>query len=690
MGNKHVNTNRLIHQKSPYLLQHAHNPVDWYAWEEEAFQAAHLQNKPIFLSIGYATCHWCHVMARECFEDTELAQLLNETFINIKVDREELPEVDSLYMEFAQSMMSGAIGWPLNIILTPDLQPFFAATYLPAHSQQGLIGLHELIMRIRDVWHGEERETVISQAEKIVDVFGQNITIKGDILPDKELVDEVAELLFKIADPVYGGMKGAPKFPIGYQSTFMMCYSYTMNDSRAMFLAERTLDMMHRGGIYDHLGGGFSRYSVDENWLVPHFEKMLYDNALLAQCYFEAWQMTKKTLYQEVCQEILNYILRDMTFSQGGFYSAEDAESEKKEGYFYTWTPKEIKHILGEKEGVLFCEFFNVTEEGNFEGRNILHMLASIDEFAEKKAVNAKQLGTYLNTQRQLLWKAREKRTHPFKDDKIITSWNGLMIHSMALAGSGLKEPRYIEAAFRAAKLIKTHLWKNGRLLRRWRDGEGAFIGVLDDYASMIRASLTLFEIEGEAQWLEWAIEMTKILESNFKGKDGAFFQLDSTDKTVILRKGQFSDGAEPSGNALHTENLLRLYQLTNDSQYLSQAEDVMKAIGASLENYAAGFCYHMININRYFDRKVPTIVIALNELEDHEEQLRDLLYSEFIPHKVLIWRHIGDEKLFNVLPFTKEQAPINGQTTLYICNQGVCKKPITNFFEMADVIHKL
>lgn len=409
MMQRHLYTNRLIKQKSPYLLQHAHNPVDWYPWGQEAFALASENDKPIFLSIGYATCHWCHVMEKECFENLKVAQLMNEAFVNIKVDREELPEVDSLYMEFAQSMMAGSAGWPLNLILTPDLKPFFAATYLPPTSSHGLMGLSELIMRISEVWQGEERENVVEQASKIVEVFSETIHSKGNQLPEKEHIEDASDILFKMADPIYGGMKGTPKFPIGYQTNFMLRYSATKKDGRAVFLVERTLDMMHRGGIYDHLGGGFSRYSVDEKWLVPHFEKMLYDNALLIESYVEAWQLTKKPLYRQICEDIIQYILRDMSHADGGFYSAEDADSEGHEGWFYTWTLEEVQKILGVRESALFCEFYDITSEGNFEGRNILNTPLRLEEFAEKHQKDVEELLSQFLDQKHRLWKEREK-----------------------------------------------------------------------------------------------------------------------------------------------------------------------------------------------------------------------------------------------------------------------------------------
>lgn len=690
MTDRNLYTNRLIRQKSPYLIQHAHNPVDWYPWGPEAFQAARDQDKPIFLSLGYATCHWCHVMERESFENLEVAQLMNETFINIKVDREELPEVDSLYMEFAQSMMAGAAGWPLNVILTPELQPFFAATYLPPKANHGLTGLVELIERIREVWKGEERERVMEQAERIVEAFADNVHLHGEIIPEKEKIHELADNLFKMADPAYGGIKGVPKFPIGYQWNFMLQYAAMADDSRPLFLTERTLDMMQRGGIYDHLGGGFSRYSVDEKWLVPHFEKMLYDNALLAYSYLEAWQVTQKPFYRQVCEEILNYVLRDMTHPDGGFYSAEDADSEGHEGYFYTWTYDEIREILGADESGFFLEFYKITPEGNFEGRNILNTPQRLEEFALKRGVEAQELADLFARQREILWKVRERRVHPSKDDKILSSWNGLMIFSLAEAGAAFDNKIYLNAAVKAATFIRDHLWKDGHLLRRWRDNEGLYTAGLDEYAFLIRGLLSLFETDQGTEWLEWAIVMTDILNHQFKSEGGAYYQTDGQDQNILLRKSLFSDGAEPSGNAVHCENLLRLYQLTFDEKYLLQAEDVFKAVQKFIENYSPGYCFHMMNLIRYYDQQAITAVIALNEKEHYHDELRQLFYHVYLPHRMIIWNHYDDHKLKEIIPFLANQRPINGKTTLYLCHKGACEKPLTELSEMITALHNL
>jgi uncharacterized protein YyaL (SSP411 family) len=690
MIQRHQYTNRLVHEKSPYLLQHAHNPVDWYPWGEKAFAAAKEQDKPIFLSIGYATCHWCHIMEKESFEDIEVAELLNETFINIKVDREELPEIDSLYMEFAQSMMIGAAGWPLNIILTPNLQPFFAATYMPSRTSQGMMGLIDLAHRILEVWEGGERERIIIQAEKIVEVFSESVHTKGDQLPDKSQINDTIEFLFKMVDPVYGGMKSVPKFPIPYQMNLLMTYSSTANESRGLFIAEKTLDMINRGGIYDHLGGGFSRYSVDEQWLVPHFEKMLYDNALLIHAYLEAWRLTKKNLYKQVCFETCDYILKEMTHPEGGFYSAQDADSEGHEGLFYIWTLEEVKSLLGEKESNLFCEFFDITEAGNFEGRNILHTQERIEEFAMKRGLDRVNFEKKIMYQKHLLLEERKKRVEPIKDDKVLSSWNGLMIHAMVEAGCALQEPKYREAGVKAARFIKERLWKEGCLLRRWRDGEANFQGGLDEYAFLIRGVLTLFEAGYGVEWLDWALEMTQILSFKYKAIEGGFYQTDGLDSSIILRKCQFSDGAEPSGNAIHCENLLRLYQFICDPIFLQEAEDILRAVKKYFDTYPTGYSYHIMNMIRYFDRKAPTIVIALNHKRELEDQIKEALFSHFIPHKAIIWRGEKDQELFNFLPFVREQPPHNKKTTFYICHNGVCEKPLTDLEDIKRAIQNI
>ena len=687
MSEKHSFTNRLIKEKSPYLLQHAHNPVDWYSWGEEAISAARAENKPIFLSIGYATCHWCHTMESESFENPHIGELMNETFINIKVDREELPEVDALYMEFAQGMMAGASGWPLNVILTPTLEPFFAATYLPPTTREGLMGLTELVHHIRELWDGGEREKIEYQASKIVEFFAENFEIAGKDMPEKKQMQELAELYFKIADPIYGGLKGAPKFPVGYQYNFLLTCSLILNDSRALFLVERTLDMMHRGGIYDHIGGGFSRYSIDERWLIPHFEKMLYDNALLSEAYTNAWRYTKKTIYKEVACDVLNYILRDMTHPEGGFFSAEDADSEGHEGLFYVWKYQELESALGKTRMKNFAEYFGVTKEGNFEGANVLHIPLGLQGFATKHFYDVNRLEMELNEDRKKLFNIRNKREHPLKDDKILTSWNGLMAHSFAEAGSAFNNPLYMDAAKKCIEFLRTYLWHGNAINRRWREMEALYRGGLDDYAFLIRALLTLFEKgEGES-YLEWAIQLTDHVEKTFKSEKGAFFQSDGKDPLIILRKCTLSDGAEPSGNSIHCENLIRLYRITGDKKYQEQAEDILRAVNNLLLNYAPGYFYHVMNCGRFYDTQSPTWIIQVDEKHHHVEEIKKALGESFSPFATVIFHFPGDDKLLKVIPSLASYPLKEGKTTLYRCYQGRCLAPITDVHEMIDAL---
>jgi len=683
-------TNRLVNEKSPYLLQHAHNPVDWYPWGEEAFQCAKDRDQPIFLSIGYATCHWCHVMERESFEKVEIADHLNETFVNIKVDREELPEVDRIYMEFAQSMMKGAAGWPLNVILTPDLKPFFAFTYLPARSREGLMGLIDLVDRIGEVWRSEERERIVEQADKIVELFSKNIHTKGDQLPSELTLDAAMELLYKMADPVYGGLRGAPKFPIGYQICLFIRYSFLKNDSRAFFIADKTLDMMQRGGIYDHLGGGFSRYSVDEKWLVPHFEKMLYDNALLCQAYLEGWKICKRELFGKICQELIQYVIRDLTCPQGAFQSAQDSDSDGKEGYFYTWTVDEIDDILGNEDAALFCDYFNVTRSGNFESRNILHLTDRLEEYVEKHQPPRENIKTRLELMQKKMFHSRKKRPSPSKDDKILSPWNGLMIYSIVEAGAAFNNQAYIDQGVRAAEFLKTHLWKDGKLLRRWREGEAKHTASLDDYAFVIRGALSLFETGCGTKWLEWAIEMADILAFEFKSEGGGFYQTNGADENLVIRNCQYADGAEPSGNGVHCENLLRLHQITADPVYLEGASDILKAVKPYLDTYAPGYGFHMMNLLRFYDKKTPTLVIALNDQREHYEEIHQSLFKKFIPNKAVIWRDKHDKDLFELIPFVREQQPVNGKTTAFICQERRCEKTLVDRRQILEGIDRL
>jgi len=683
-------SNRLANEKSPYLRQHANNPIDWYPWGEEAFAEARTLDKPIFLSIGYATCHWCHVMERESFRDPILADQLNQTFINIKVDREELPQVDSLYMDFAQVMLGQAAGWPLNLILTPQLRPIFAATYMPPRSDGQQMGVAELTARISDLWKSEERSALLEQADEIVQMVALSTAppaAHGSLLPTRTLVDSVAHLFYQLADPVYGGMEGAPKFPTGYHYDFLLTYAQKYDESRALFYVRKSLDQMQRGGIYDHLGGGFSRYSVDERWLVPHFEKMVVDNALLAYAYCSAWRATAAPLFERVSREILDYLLRDMLYREGGFYSAEDADSQGEEGRFYTWSGEEIIEQLGPDAGALFCDFYGVTHEGNFHGRNVLHIGRRVESFAAERRLDPEQLRHGLEQLRARLLKVRERRLRPARDEKIVTAFNGYLLRAFAEAGWAFREPKYTQAAVQIARFARRHLWAEGRLLRRWCDGEGGYPGTLSDYAALISGLLSLFRVGGRPEWLEWAIELAEILYTHFKVEEGPFLQTDGSDPNLLLHRPEMSDGAEPSGNAVHCENLLRLHQLTGAEGYLLQAEDLLRAMEPWAAQQPIGSTYHCTALMRYLDTRRATAVIALDGDESLRQEIEAKLAPKHLPHLEIVWRREGDEKLGQLIPSVKGQGCIDGKTTLYLCRQGVCSAP-TN--DPQEILHQI
>lgn len=687
MAERQKYTNRLIHEKSPYLLQHAHNPVDWYPWGEEAFLAAKEQDKPIFLSIGYATCHWCHVMEQESFEDPDVAKIMNETFINIKLDREEHPEIDSLYMEFAQGMMSGSVGWPLNVILSPNLHPIFASTYLPPTSRHGMMGVVDLAGHFKDVWKGEEKEKLIQQSEKIVEMYRENRDFEAEDMPTKEDIRNTADIFFKIADPVHGGLKGAPKFPLAYQMNFLLRYSKWSKESRALFIVERTLEMMRKGGIYDHVGGGFARYSVDETWLIPHFEKMLYDNAILSFAYLESFLAEHNPSDKKIVVETLNYILRSMTSPEGGFYSAEDADSNGVEGGFYLFSLEDVKKILPPEDFDLASLYYDITSSGNFHGKNVLNTKETVEEFCEKYHFDQEELEEKLLEIRNVLFDEREKRDHPFKDDKILTSWNGIMIFALAEAGKSLGIKRYIEAARKGVNFVLDKMWDGERLLHRYREGDAQFTGNLEDYAFMIKGLLSLFQITGNINDLKWALHFTEILETYFRMPEGGFFQTDGTDPHVIVRKSQFADGAEPSGNSIHCENLLVLYQITRNPHWLEEAESVFKVVHKHLGAYSPGYTYQVMNLLRFYDRQAPTFIISCGD-DTEWELISNKIYQSFNPHKVVILNK-GEKEILDMLPYLAEYPPQNNKTTLYLCTQNYCKEPTNDINKILDQIDR-
>ena len=698
--------NRLIREKSPYLLQHAHNPVDWFPWGKEAFEEAKAQDKPIFLSIGYAACHWCHVMEKESFENPEIAELMNEAFVNVKVDREELPAVDSAYMEFAQVLMSSSGGWPLNLILTPDLKPFFAVTYLPKESRQGRIGMREFIQHIDGLWRSEERGQLVHQADRIVAAFKESLSLleQGE-LPTETFLEKSVDLLYPQIDPIHGGLKGEPKFPFGYPSLFFLeraqLHSASLERTEQQLLKHSdsslsteqeikkevialnsaivSLEGMQKGGLYDVLGGGFSRYAIDAQYRIPHFEKMLYDNAILAMAYLSGWKCTKRESFARTAQDTLGYLLREMSHPEGGFYAAQDADSEGKEGVYYTWTLLEIQQLLEPKDAEIFCAFYSVTPEGNFEGRNVLYASDSLEGFASLRSLDPDLLDSILLRARQRLFEQRRLRPPPFKDDKIVTAWNGLMIDVLARASSCFEDPVLLDRALKTAGFIRTHLFTEKGLLRRFREGEAKFAGVLDDYAFLIKGLLTLFEEGGGTEWLQWATELCAMVEEKFQSATGAFYDQENG-PFVLLRRFEFYDAAEPSGNAVHCENLLRLYQFTQENSYLEKAEGILKAAKPSIEAYPAGSFYPLRALQRYLEGQGITIVVALDENRSLKKEIQKAFSSRFLPFSCIIYKEKEDQLLTELIPSLVDKNPVNGQTAIYICTKEHCEPPLQDF----------
>lgn len=661
-------TNRLIYEKSPYLLQHAENPVDWYPWGKEAFDLAKKLNKPIFLSIGYATCHWCHVMEKESFCDRTIASVLNETFVCIKVDREELPEVDGLYMEIAQVLMSSKGGWPLNVILTPDLKPFYATTYLPPINSHGLMGLKEVSLYIQSLWQGQEQPRLLAQADEILDFFKEAIALDKGSIPSAQLLKEGIDGILVSADTIYGGKKGFPKFPMSYQLEFLLQYSVLFEDERSLSFIDLTLDMMSRGGIYDHLGGGFSRYSVDDKWVIPHFEKMLYDNAILSKTYLEVFRYSKKEHFKKIVIETLDYLQREMSHKNEGFYAAEDADVEGREGVFYTWGYDEVEALLQGEEKKLFLEYFNLTKEGNFDGKNVLYASQSIEEFASGCEKNLDEVKATLDQAKKTLIAHRNKRARPFKDDKMITSWNALAIESFIHAGHAFGRDDYIQIALDTAEFIKKHLYKERKLLRRYREQEAKFEANLEDYAYLIRALLSLYQFGHGQSFLEWAKELSHTLKELFRSELGGFYFTPYT-SDLIVRKCDFHDGSEPSGNAIHADNLLRLYQITKDPYYKLEAEEIFEAGEKIVSEYPQGASGYFTSLLRYLDHKAITMIVILDEEETLKQEIISFVAESYLPHLTLVWRSIDQN-------MQDGKILIDGQTAVYICDQTKCLPP--------------
>lgn len=669
--------NRLINEKSPYLLQHAHNPVDWYPWGDEAFLKAIKEDKPIFLSIGYSTCHWCHVMERESFEDEDVAKVLNDNFVSIKVDREERPDIDSVYMDVCQAL-TGSGGWPMTIIMTPNKKPFFAGTYIPKNSRYGMMGLIDLLNTVSKIWK-KDKEKLLRSSEEIVREIRTNYDKgeKGEI--DEEDIHKTFSHFSSAFDSIYGGFGNAPKFPTPHSLYFLLRY-YKMNDSKAALdMVTKTLDSMYKGGIFDHIGFGFSRYSTDKKWLVPHFEKMLYDNALLAVAYAEAFLATGEKLYKEVCEKIFSYILRDMSSEDGGFYSAEDADSEGEEGKFYIWTYDEVINLLGKEDGELFCRCYDITPNGNFQNKNIPNLISqSIDEIE-----NDKMLKDKLEDLRDRLFKCREKRIHPHKDDKILTSWNGLMIAALAICGKVFQNKTYIEKAEKACRFIFENLIKSdGRLQARFREGEAAHLAYLDDYSFLIWGLIELYEATFKADYLKKAISLNEDMYKYFWDKEnGGFYLYGEDSEELIWRPKEIYDGALPSGNSVAALNMLRLGRLTGNLDLEERAVEIFKTFGKKVKDMPTAYAYFMCAF-MYYVAGGKEVVVSGHKNNKEVESLINKINTSYDPFTVVILND-GDDTLKEIAPITADKGLVDGKPAVYICENFACQKPITDFYEL-------
>ena len=682
--------NRLINEKSPYLLQHAYNPVDWHAWREEAFEKAREENKPIFLSIGYSTCHWCHVMEKESFEDPDVAALLNEAFISIKVDREERPDLDHIYMTVCQ-MTTGSGGWPLTIIMTPEKQPFFAATYIPKTSRFGRPGMMDLIPRVKEIWktrHGE----VLESAESMTQALQQmEKDTKGEAL-DHAVLEPAFEDLSRRFDQTCGGFSSAPKFPTPHNLSFLLRYWKRTGNPDALKMVEKTLQELRWGGIFDQIGYGFHRYSTDREWLVPHFEKMLYDQAMLALAYLETFQATGKTLYGEVAREVFSYVLRDMRSQEGGFYSAEDADSEGVEGKFYLWSEQELREILSEQEADLMIQAFHVQKKGNFAeeatgkltGANILYPGKSLAEIGAELRIPDPERAVGLA--RQKLFEAREKRIHPHKDDKVLTDWNGLMIAALAKGAQVLGDDSYALAASEAARFVLNKMrTPSGRLLHRYREGDADITANIDDYAFFIWGLIELYAATFEASHLKTAMDLSKdLIEHYWDPRRGGFFFTPDDGETLIVRKKEIYDGAVPSGNAVAMMNFLRLARLTGRTEYEEKASGILKAFSGQVKGFPSGYTQFLCSLDFALGPCFEVVVVGPSE--DHGAMnMLNALRTRFIPNHVALFRPTDRDSsaIDEVAEFIKNHVAGDGKATAYVCMNHACKAPITDVEEM-------
>ncbi|MCL5996512.1 MAG: thioredoxin domain-containing protein [Chloroflexi bacterium] len=683
-------SNRLANETSPYLLQHAENPVDWYAWGEEALSKAKAENKPIFLSIGYAACHWCHVMAHESFEDPTTAALMNKYYVNVKVDREERPDLDAIYMQ-ATVGMTGQGGWPMSVFLTPDGVPFYAGTYFPNAPRHGMPSFREVLLSLAEAWVNQQ-DAVERTTRSLLDFYHQESGLAGsaEVRVDASVADAAVQALNQGFDRVNGGWGRAPKFPQPMAVEFLLSYYSRTHNEAAWNMAEATLTHMARGGIYDQLGGGFHRYSTDAVWLVPHFEKMLYDNSQLARAYLHAWQMVSRKqegdnsvapaaepverLYKRVAVEILDYVMLEMTHPEGGFYSTQDADSEGVEGKYFVWTPDETWTILGD-EAVLFNDVYDVTRQGNFDGASILHVAGEPRAVAKAHNIPLEQLQSILAEARLKLFEARSRRVRPGRDEKVLTAWNGLMMAAFAEAARWLKRADYQQIAVRNAEFVLRELRiPQGRLMRSWKAGSGAKLnGYLEDYTHLIEGLLALYQTTFEARWFVAARELADVMLAHFAAPDGTFYDTSDDHEALVTRPRDLQDNAVPAGNSMAATVLLKLGAYTGESRYIDTAEKTLRALQNSFSQHPAAFGQWLVALE-YMIGKAREIAIVGDPAQPDARALLDVIFAGYRPHQVVALKRPGEE---SPIPLLAMRDQLNGKATAYVCRNLTCQMPV-------------
>ena len=668
--------NRLINETSPYLQQHANNPVEWYPWGPEALARAKEEGKPILLSIGYAACHWCHVMERESFEDPDIAEVMNQNFVNIKVDREERPELDSIYMQAVQAM-TGRGGWPMTVFLTPDLKPFYSGTYFPPEDRMGMPGFPRILMALTDAYR--ERRGDVLQAAEEVNSFLQRSAAVG--VSNEPLIDDLLRGAFRqitsAFDGVYGGLGGAPKFPQPMTWEFLLRFAHRTGEQGPQSMAQLTLTRMVQGGIYDHLAGGFHRYTVDGNWLVPHFEKMLYDNALLARLYLHAFQATGRPMYRQVVEAVLDYLLRDMRDPAGGFASSQDADSEGEEGVFYVWSAQDLRDVLGEEDAAVLARYFGVTEAGNFEGRNVLHRFTAPEAVAEGLGMTPEALAETVARGSEKLHAVRRTREWPLRDEKVLTAWNAMVLGALAEAAGTLERSDYLEEARVTARFLLSALRQDGRLLRTYRDGQAKLPGYLEDYAFTVDGLISLYESSLEPCWLEEARSLADaMLDLFWEEGRGTFYDTARDHETLIVRPRDIFDNAMPCGSSTATLALLRLGALTGQDAYRSAAVRALRSVRGLLAQHPAGFGHWLCALDFYLSTPKEIAIVGPRD-DAGTAALLAAAHRDFIPNKVVAGAESEEDGEDSGIPLLEMRGMVNGRPTAYVCENYACMMPV-------------